>query len=91
MFDPALIQAAQRRRLATQLRAAPTAERREIVQDIVIATGGTLVMPQPSKTMDTHHCELSILGLYHSGASLDEVIANWIICALRATAMPSAA
>lgn len=88
MFDHALAQAAQRRRLAADLRSLPNPERIQRVKELCIDTGGNLILPQSDTNWGPVYAELSLLGLYHMGEDTDAVIANWIKAAERTTALP---
>lgn len=81
----ATAQTALRQSLAQELQALPKATRRARVTALVIETGGTLIPQQPRSNRGPVYTELSLMGLYHSGETLDETIANWIKAATRST------
>lgn len=89
MFDPALIQASQRRALANELRDMTPQKRREKVEQTRLKTGGTLIPQQPKSNWGPVNAELTLLGLFETGSTVDETIINWINTAKRATAMGS--
>ena len=92
LFQPADVQAAQRRRLAFDLNREPDADiRAAMARAAVVAFGGTLIEPDISGTWGPLYAELSILGLSHTGADLAEAIANWIKAAHRCAPQPSTA
>lgn len=84
MFDPHLSQAAQRRGLATELRALNVKARIAKVRDTCVDTGGSIIEPNPKDTWGPVYAEINILGLYHSGDDMEAAIENWIASALRA-------
>ncbi|MGB1390966.1 MAG: hypothetical protein ACPG61_18985 [Paracoccaceae bacterium] len=81
--DHAAVLAAQRRQLADQLRAMDNAARRARVEQVCMDTGGTVTPAQTNSNWGPVFCEITMLGLYHSGDSLDETILNWIKAATR--------
>ncbi|MFX4298538.1 hypothetical protein [Pseudosulfitobacter pseudonitzschiae] len=89
-FDIASTIAAQRRHLADALRPLEAEARLEKVTQTCIETGGCLILPDTSGSWGPLHAELHMMGLYHSGNSADEAIANWIKAAQRCTPVPPA-
>ncbi len=89
-FDNASTIAAQRRHLADDLRPLDAAARMDKVTQTCIETGGCLILPDTSGGWGPLYAELHMMGLYHSGNSADEAIANWIKAAQRCAPIPPA-
>lgn len=62
------------------------ADRIEAAQQAVIQHGGTLVPPMAGGNWGPHYAEIAMLGISHTGDTLDAAVANWIKAALRAEA-----
>lgn len=87
MFDLATTLAAQRRHLAAELRALPIPDRAARLRDACVETGGHLV--EPDQLHGPVEVEISMLGVFHSGDSIEMAIANWIKAAERCTPQPT--
>lgn len=81
MFDPAIIIAAQRRHLAAELSALPINERAPRLRGACIQTGGSILEPQAGH--GPVEVELNLLGLFHSGDTVEMALNNWIKAAER--------
>ena len=59
-------------------------QRIEAAQEAVIQHGGTFVPAMSGGNWGPHYAELSLLGISHSGDTIEAAVANWIRAALRA-------
>lgn len=83
-FHHALIQAAQRRHLAAELRSIADAEaRHRRLSEVAIDTGGSIIDPTKQGRAGPVYAEISLLGLYHIGETMEEAMAEWIKAAQR--------
>ena len=58
-------------------------DRTDAAQQAVIQHGGTLVPPMAGGNWGPHYAEIAMLGISHTGDTLDAAVANWIKAALR--------
>jgi hypothetical protein len=83
-FHHALVQAAQRRHLADELRNIADAETRlNRLSEVAIDTGGSIIDPAKQGRAGPVYAEITLLGLYHIGETMEEAIAEWIKVAQR--------
>lgn len=59
-------------------------DRAAAAQQAVIQHGGTLVPAMSGGNWGPHYAEIAMLGISHTGDTLEAAIANWIKAALRA-------
>jgi hypothetical protein len=69
--------------LAARIKPLPTAARIAAIDAAVIAEGGTLVPAMPIGNWGPHYAEISLLGISHTGDTVEAAVANWIKAALR--------
>ena len=81
MIAPSYTQAAA---LARQIMALTGPDRTAAAEAAVIDHGGTLVPAMPGGGWGPHYAEISLLGISHTGDSVETAVANWIKAALRA-------
>ena len=72
--------------LAHQIMALTGPDRTAAAEAAVIHHGGTLVPAMPGGSWGPHYAEISLLGISHTGDSVETAVANWIKAALRSEA-----
>jgi hypothetical protein len=72
--------------LARHIMAMTGPDRTAAAQAAVIAHGGTLVPAMPGGNWGPHYAEISLLGISHTGDTVEGAVANWIKAALRSEA-----
>lgn len=90
-FHHALAQAAQRRHLADELRSIVDGNARfDRLTEVAIDTGGSIIDPTKQGRAGPVYAEISLLGLYHIGETMEEAIAEWIKAAQRCAPITTA-
>jgi hypothetical protein len=74
---------AQAAALARQVKPLPVLARITAMSAAVITHGGTLVPAMPIGNWGPHYAEISLLGISHTGDTVEAAVANWIKAAQR--------
>ena len=89
LFSADLCRRARARNLADQLLARDASDRIDLVSVMITENGATLVQPQPLSGRSAQRFEIDMLGVFASGTTMNEAIAEWIDAARRAAPQPN--
>lgn len=90
LFSHDLCLRARARNLADQLRLRAGTDRADLLMLMLRENAGCLMEPNPADDSAPHRFELHLLGIFATGDTLNQAIAEWIAAARRCAPEPGA-